>query len=156
MIWEHVYNGGVANVQAPTGWQTSGIDSLFYLNVRDNDGVQFLAQNPGMGLSLDGGTQGVVYKNGGQLNQTIGSWQSLFSSNAYVTGLSFGAGSGFGSGYVGYIDNVGVTVGGNTTVTNFEVAAVPEPASWAMMISGFGLVGGAMRRRTVSMTLQQA
>jgi hypothetical protein len=27
-------------------------------------------------------------------------------------------------------------------------AAVPEPASWAMMIAGFGLVGGAMRRRT--------
>ena len=27
------------------------------------------------------------------------------------------------------------------------VAAVPEPATWAMMIGGFGLVGGAMRRR---------
>ena len=26
-------------------------------------------------------------------------------------------------------------------------AAVPEPASWALMIAGFGLVGGAMRRR---------
>jgi uncharacterized protein YjiK len=25
--------------------------------------------------------------------------------------------------------------------------AVPEPASWAMMIAGFGLIGGAMRRR---------
>lgn len=25
--------------------------------------------------------------------------------------------------------------------------AVPEPATWAMMIAGFGLVGGAMRRR---------
>jgi hypothetical protein len=24
---------------------------------------------------------------------------------------------------------------------------VPEPASWAMMIGGFGLIGGAMRRR---------
>ena len=28
------------------------------------------------------------------------------------------------------------------------VAAVPEPATWAMLIAGFGLVGGAMRRRT--------
>ena len=26
-------------------------------------------------------------------------------------------------------------------------AAVPEPASWALMISGFGLVGAASRRR---------
>jgi hypothetical protein len=24
---------------------------------------------------------------------------------------------------------------------------VPEPATWAMMIGGFGLVGGALRRR---------
>ena len=30
---------------------------------------------------------------------------------------------------------------------NVTVAAVPEPASWAMMIAGFGVVGGAMRRR---------
>lgn len=27
------------------------------------------------------------------------------------------------------------------------VGAVPEPASWAMMIAGFGLAGAAMRRR---------
>jgi hypothetical protein len=27
--------------------------------------------------------------------------------------------------------------------------AVPEPASWALMIGGFGLVGGTMRRRSV-------
>jgi len=27
-------------------------------------------------------------------------------------------------------------------------AAVPEPASWAMMIAGFGLIGGNMRRQT--------
>ena len=28
-----------------------------------------------------------------------------------------------------------------------DAGAVPEPASWAMMIAGFGLVGAAMRRR---------
>lgn len=28
-----------------------------------------------------------------------------------------------------------------------QFAAVPEPATWAMMVLGFGLVGGAMRRR---------
>lgn len=28
--------------------------------------------------------------------------------------------------------------------------AVPEPASWAMMIAGFGLIGGALRRRVVA------
>ena len=30
------------------------------------------------------------------------------------------------------------------------VAAVPEPASWAMMIAGFGVIGARMRRRTSS------
>jgi hypothetical protein len=32
-------------------------------------------------------------------------------------------------------------------VTTFDTSGVPEPASWAMMVGGFGLVGGAMRRR---------
>ena len=34
-----------------------------------------------------------------------------------------------------------------TNVSFDQVAAVPEPATWAMLIAGFGLVGGAMRRR---------
>lgn len=36
-----------------------------------------------------------------------------------------------------YLDNVTIA----------ETAAVPEPASWAMMVAGFGLIGGAARRR---------
>jgi hypothetical protein len=31
-------------------------------------------------------------------------------------------------------------------------AAVPEPMTWAMMVGGFGLVGAAMRRRTLGLT----
>lgn len=30
---------------------------------------------------------------------------------------------------------------------NFSAGAVPEPAAWAMMIAGFGLIGGALRRQ---------
>lgn len=30
---------------------------------------------------------------------------------------------------------------------NFTFAAVPEPANWAMLITGFGLIGAAMRHR---------
>lgn len=30
------------------------------------------------------------------------------------------------------------------------MAGVPEPTTWAMMIAGFGLIGGAMRRRAVN------
>jgi hypothetical protein len=42
--------------------------------------------------------------------------------------------------------------GGTQSLTTYAqvgagAGAVPEPASWAMMLGGFGLVGGAMRRR---------
>lgn len=52
--------------------------------------------------------------------------------------------------------NPAFTIGGDGFGTNFDAniagsfagAAVPEPASWAMMLAGFGLVGFASRRRS--------
>ena len=35
-------------------------------------------------------------------------------------------------------------------------AAVPEPASWALMLGGFGLMGGALRRRRVTARIAYA
>ncbi|MEQ1548968.1 MAG: choice-of-anchor C family protein [Chakrabartia sp.] len=35
---------------------------------------------------------------------------------------------------------------------NVSVTAVPEPATWAFMIAGFGLIGGTMRRRKSVLT----
>jgi probable HAF family extracellular repeat protein len=35
-------------------------------------------------------------------------------------------------------------------------AAVPEPATWGLMLVGFGLVGGAMRTRRRSTTVTYA
>lgn len=35
---------------------------------------------------------------------------------------------------------------------NGAVSAVPEPATWAMMITGFGLAGAALRRRRIAVT----
>ena len=54
---------------------------------------------------------------------------------------------------------------GNGSVINFErqnsiqlaaVAAVPEPATWAMMLMGFGAMGVSLRRRRRTQTLLQA
>lgn len=39
---------------------------------------------------------------------------------------------------------------------SFFGGVIPEPATWAMMIAGFGLVGGAMRRRRTSMAHEAA
>ncbi|MBB3691801.1 FxDxF family PEP-CTERM protein [Sphingomonas sp. BK580] len=45
--------------------------------------------------------------------------------------------------------------GGQATFTPIS-SAVPEPATWAMMIMGFGVVGYAMRRRRTAVRFSQA
>jgi hypothetical protein len=47
---------------------------------------------------------------------------------------------------VDVVKRVGETVGGTLTT-----APAPEPAAWAMMLLGFGALGGVMRRRGVSL-----
>lgn len=39
------------------------------------------------------------------------------------------------------------STGNSFEVDNLAVSAVPEPGAWALMISGFGLMGAALRRR---------
>lgn len=39
---------------------------------------------------------------------------------------------------------------GTTTVTDITALAVPEPASWAMMIAGFTMIGASIRRRSAT------
>lgn len=54
---------------------------------------------------------------------------------------------------IGGFSFVGDSVEGNVSIDNVRVnvegitSAVPEPATWAMMITGFGLAGSALRRR---------
>jgi hypothetical protein len=47
----------------------------------------------------------------------------------------------------GPVEVMGTLVVSGIGVT--EPAAVPEPASWALMIGGFGLAGAALRRRSI-------
>ncbi|WP_341207861.1 choice-of-anchor K domain-containing protein [uncultured Sphingomonas sp.] len=51
-----------------------------------------------------------------------------------------------------------VREGGSASADLFAMVtpAVPEPATWAMMLTGFGVVGMAMRRRKVRYTTQIA
>lgn len=51
-------------------------------------------------------------------------------------------------------ESITLTSSGNSfEVDNLATTAVPEPASWAMMIGGFGLIGSAMRRRRTTRTV---
>lgn len=56
-----------------------------------------------------------------------------------------------------------VTIGSITSdsfdafnIQRLTVTAVPEPASWAMMIAGFALVGGGLRRRKAGTAIRYA
>ena len=75
----------------------------------------------GLAFVIEGGNVVNVWSNG----------------NVPRVGLNYGVAVTDGIDALDYVDGV-------------AVAAVPEPATWAMMIIGFGAIGGAMRRRKVT------
>lgn len=88
-----------------------------------------------------------------------------FSLVASDLALRYARGSDFYYGYArlngnGTIDvafesqaNTAITAGAAITGA---ISPVPEPATWAMMIGGFGMVGGAMRRRKAQVRVTYA
>lgn len=157
LIWEHVYNDGTAGVAPPLDqWRAGGLGG-WYANLRGPNGNVFgtFAANSqgstaGFGIiDADGQGRGVLGYNGGQVNLELDQWASLFSANAKVVGFSFGAGSGFGAGFTGFVDNVQIITNQFDWI-NFEpgaVSGVPEPATWAMLMIGFGAMGASLRVR---------
>ncbi len=119
IIWEGVYNNVYGPQTSPDQWYSSAATDRFYVG----------AGNENAGV-------------------TIAQWANSFAAGSFVTAISVGSGGGAGA-YHAFADNVTLTTGTGSTTYNFEVAAVPEPASWALMLTGFGLVGAAMRRRRV-------
>ena len=88
----------------------------------------------GTAMSFSGGDMGVAPPTGDQSNPNSNRLVTLTftgSDRTAVTGLQFSS-----SGNAFEFDNVNVTT-----------AAVPEPASWALMLGGFGAIGTAMRSR---------
>jgi len=109
-----------------TGGSWTSVGSLFFAPLRTN------------GLAIGQGLDGNLAANRRVLSGTIG-------------GLSLLDGQSFGFRWVDV--NSAATDHGlavddlSITATLAAAAGVPEPASWAMMIGGFGLAGGALRRR---------
>jgi len=121
---------------------------------------------------LTGGSYSIAFAATNRLSFVLGSLDTYNTltlqyedgtSQAYVGGqiindLSFPSGnqiSGETNGVVNYAVANGPRLVGatfNSSANSFEfdniATAVPEPATWALMIGGFGLVGTMSRRRT--------
>ena len=68
--------------------------------------------------------------------------QSFANSGAYSAIINVGAG---GQNFNAFLRDQPIT--DNFGGVSLSLASVPEPATWAMMIMGFGLIGGAYRSR---------
>jgi hypothetical protein len=88
----------------------------------------------------------------------VGSSSPLFSFN--LSGLFTANGQGALPGGGVTLTNAtqidGTTIAAGSTGTLAVTAAVPEPATWAMMLVGFGAMGVSMRRRRSTALLQAA
>jgi PEP-CTERM motif len=105
-------------------------------------GASFVARSSNTGpVGGLGGQPSVLvpvgYVSGTQLGISTSTWNNQ-------TLASLGAVSGT---YVWTWGN-----GGTADSLTLNVGAVPEPATWAMMIAGFGIVGCAMRRRVAKVS----
>jgi len=92
--------------------------------------------------SLSGDADSVVFRTNSYPALTIEASQG--GNPGKYAAFAYEAVSAFGS-YASFD-------GGNdiATLTVSHIAAVPEPATWAMMLAGFAFVGGVMRRRRIT------
>lgn len=93
----------------------------------------------------------------GFLSSSFTSGNILISLNGSVATLAITPTGGavqtynYDYGFTPQGNGVGLGFYGAATADNFAVGgAVPEPATWAMMIGGFALTGGMLRRRKVA------
>lgn len=87
---------------------------------------------------LSFGGNDLVRLNGGKRN---GRLTFGFDDSARIGAILFGS-----KGIAFEFDSIAISQM-RAPAAQLAAAPVPEPASWAMMLGGFGVVGGAMRRR---------
>lgn len=143
--WGGNSNGNPGNwgLQGTNGAGFSGFNGTSYTQT-----LTFAALINGFALDAsrsNGSADGTILLQGfigatlqSQVSVTLGainSWSTASLTGSFDRVVYTGTGSGF---HPFGIDNL-----------RFDQAAqaVPEPGTWAMMLAGFGIVGGAMRRR---------
>ncbi|MEN2786693.1 PEPxxWA-CTERM sorting domain-containing protein [Sphingomonas qilianensis] len=123
---------------------SASIDSLGFqyslTSTNIGDAIGSSAWTSVLGLTFSAPNNAAVSGLDGNLNST--------SLSSTLSGLSIGSGASFAFRWID-ADPSGADDG--LAIDNFSVGsvvtAVPEPSTWAMMLVGFGAVGGAMRRR---------
>lgn len=113
-------------------------------------GINSSAQVVGFSQSFDDTTGDQVAQ-----NHTLWTFDgSGFAAYDLSTLIVNYAGWDFSTGAAQAINDNGDIVGFATSADGFQhgylLTAVPEPASWAMMIGGLSMIGGALRRRRVA------
>ncbi len=151
LIWESVYNGGGAVAEG--SWITADLTNANFYQRTTN----YWFGNPSW---PSGGTTevpvynktladfmtGAVFTAGGKSTYELG-------AGTLLTRVEIGVGSGWTGKFIGAADNLHLNMGSKgDMLADFEMVAdaVPEPATWAMLIAGFGLVGAAARRRQIA------
>jgi hypothetical protein len=124
------------------GYYDAGANALnaFQIVLRSDDYV----------IPVGQGQIGFFYKNMG--------WESTNTSRTAAVGFGDGAGNSEvleGSTLAGLnrvVANHNIWFDQNLAPVTPGPGAVPEPATWAMMILGFGVIGAGMRRRRVNVS----
>ena len=149
------YNLGTLSPNHPLSQSVVGdmgtVDDVFTFTITNPTSLQTFAQELNLTITdpgvLDPSTTIGIYTTGGV---AIGTPQTLAVSEAGPGGISVGASLKETIGAGTYqVEVLGSTDPANaaTDYTLGVFGAVPEPASWAMMTLGLGLVGATLRVR---------
>lgn len=164
-----LYDAAMSAVAGQTRFNTTGFANLNILSGPSGNGTRAYCAgcNGSFTLFFDATTFGTANGVGGVgfdllANQDYDAFVTFGNNSTQLFTLTRDAQSFYGltsdllikSVAIGPNGN-GISQGGSTQIDNLtigRVAAVPEPASRAMLIAGFGLVGAAARRRSAAAT----
>ena len=158
-VGSHTVDSGSVNLSISTD-DTIGV--LTQSNITD---WSFTMTNSGGSVTIDSSNSDFTYFSGNALSATASDLIFDFSAIGHMQWDDFGRGSndafcldtpGAAFTCIGNPPSVTMVVDGSLSNANFTgqfvlgtavAAGVPEPATWAMMLIGFGAIGFHLRRR---------